>query len=164
MRDDVDKGFGQEEIFRTIEKVRAAGINVIGNYIFGLPEDDLESMQATLDLALELNCEFANFYSAMAYPGSQLYNLAVKEGWPLPEKWSGYSQHACRYIAIADQTSCLGPEVLRFRDHAFDVYFNDTRYLGMIEDKFGIETARDLKRMTKHKLERKYLGTPTEVH
>ena len=26
-------------------------------------------MQETLDLALELNCEFANFYSAMAYPG-----------------------------------------------------------------------------------------------
>ncbi len=53
VRDDVDKGFGQEEIFRTLEKVRAAGINVIANYIFGLPEDNLESMQATLDLALE---------------------------------------------------------------------------------------------------------------
>ena len=69
VRDNVDKSFGQEEIFRTLEKVRAAGINVIANYIFGLPEDNLESMQATLDLALNLNCEFANFYSAMAYPG-----------------------------------------------------------------------------------------------
>ena len=49
VRYDVDKGFGQEEIFRTIEKVRATGINVIGNYIFGFPEDDLGSMQATLD-------------------------------------------------------------------------------------------------------------------
>ena len=38
VRDDVDKGFGQEEIFRTIEKVRAAGINVIGNYISGCPK------------------------------------------------------------------------------------------------------------------------------
>ena len=45
VRDDVDKGFDQEEIFRTLEKVRAADVNVIANYIFGLPEDDLESMR-----------------------------------------------------------------------------------------------------------------------
>jgi radical SAM superfamily enzyme YgiQ (UPF0313 family) len=136
---------------------------VIGNYIFGLPEDDLQSMQATLDLALELNCEFANFYSAMAYPGSQLYNLAVKEGWPLPEKWSGYSQHS--YDALPLPTKYLsGPEVLRFRDHAFNAYFNNARYLGMIADNFGVETAQHLKRMTGYKLERKFLGTPTGVH
>ena len=162
VRDDVDKGFGQEEIFHTIEKVRAAGINVIANYIFGLPEDDLQSMQATLDLALELNCEFANFYSAMAYPGSQLYNLAVKEGWPLPEKWSGYSQHS--YDTLPLPTKYLsGAEVLRFRDHAFDVYFTNSRYLGMIADKFGLETARALKQMTGYQLDRKYLGTPSGV-
>jgi radical SAM superfamily enzyme YgiQ (UPF0313 family) len=160
VRDAVDKSFGQEEIFRTIEKVRNAGINVIGNYIFGLPEDNLESMQATLNLALELNCEFANFYSAMAYPGSQLYNLAVKEGWPLPEKWSGYSQHS--YDTLPLPTKYLsGSDVLRFRDDAFNVYFNDPRYLGMIGDKFGRETAQGLKLMTEHKLERKYLGSAT---
>ena len=37
------------------------------------PRTTTTRMQATLDLALELNCEFANFYSAMAYPGSPLY-------------------------------------------------------------------------------------------
>ena len=51
VREDVDKGFDQELIFRTLDGVRTAGINVIGNYIFGLPEDDWDSMQATLDLA-----------------------------------------------------------------------------------------------------------------
>ena len=67
---------------------------MIGNYIFGLPEDDADTMQATLDLAVELNCEFANFYSAMAYPGSPLYDLAVRQGVPLPAAWTGYSQHS----------------------------------------------------------------------
>ncbi len=68
VRDNVDKSFDQKEVFEVIGKVREAGINVIGNYIFGLPEDDFETMQTTLDLAIDLNCEFANFYSAMAYP------------------------------------------------------------------------------------------------
>ena len=104
VRDDVDKGFGQDEIFRTIEKVRNTGINVIGNYIFGLPEDNLVSMQATLDLAQELNCEFANFYSAMAYPGSRSYDSsALSKKWPLPETWNGYSQHAVDTVALTDK-------------------------------------------------------------
>ena len=155
VRDDVDKAFGQDEIFRTIEKVRAAGINVIANYIFGLPEDDLASMQATLDLALELNCEFANFYSAMAYPGSQLYNLALQNGWTLPQKWSGYSQHS--YGTLPLPTKYLsGPEVLRFRDQAFYTYFNSVAYLEMINRKFGPETAAQIRQMTSHKLERQY--------
>ena len=54
--------------------------------------------------------------------------------------------------------------MLRFRDHAFNAYFNNPRYLGMVADKFGMETARDLKLMTEHKLERKYLGPATGIH
>src|SRR6266849_9828524 len=128
VRNDVHKGFGQEKVYNTIEAVRAAGINVIGNYILGLPEDDGETMQATLDLALDLNCEFANFYCAMAYPGSPLYDLALKLEWPLPEKWSGYSQHSVDTLPLPTKR-LPASEVLRFRDHAFNVYFTHPRYL-----------------------------------
>src|SRR4029077_8174497 len=95
VRDGVEKGrFGSEEIIKTVRKVQDAGINVIGNYIFGLPDDTHDTMRETLDLALEANCEFANFYCAMAYPGSKLYTLALQNNWQLPESWIGYSQHS----------------------------------------------------------------------
>jgi radical SAM superfamily enzyme YgiQ (UPF0313 family) len=154
VRVDVQKGFDQDDIVRTLEKVRAAGINVIGNYIFGLPEDDLDTMQATLDLALDLNCEFGNFYCAMAYPGSHLYQVALREGWPLPETWSGYSQHAVDTLPLP--TKYLpASEVLRFRDHAFQAYFGNPRYLAMIESKFGPATVQHIHDMASHKLVRR---------
>ena len=155
VRDDVQKGFGQEDIFRTINRVRAAGIHVIGNYIFGLPEDDLTTMQETLDLALELNCEFGNFYSAMAYPGSALYEAALRNGWPLPEQWSGYSQHAVDTLPLPTKY-LSGAEVLRFRDQAFQTYFTSPRYVEMVRQKFGEETVEHIRQMTLHKLERAY--------
>jgi hypothetical protein len=46
--------------------------------------------------------------------------------------------------------------VLRFRDEAFQVYFNNPRYLNMIERKFGAETVEHIREMTSHRLERKY--------
>lgn len=155
VRDDVQKGFDQEEIFRTIDKVRSAGIYVIANFIFGLPEDDLESMEETLKMALDLNCEFVNFYCTMAYPGSPLYQLALEQGWPLPEKWSGYSQHSVDTLPLPTKY-CSAADVLRFRDRAFQIYFSNSRYLDMIARKFGHETAQHIREMASHRLERQY--------
>src|SRR5258708_16626640 len=155
VRDQVQKGVGQEDIYRTIHRVADAGIYVIGNYIFGLPEGDMATMRETLDMAIDLNCEFANFYSAMAYPGSELYVVAQKEGWALPQRWSGYSQHAVDTLPLPTKYLSAA-EVLRFRDHAFQVYFTNPRYLDMIEQKFGAETRAHILEMTSYKLERMY--------
>tara|TARA_Y100001949_G_scaffold174973_1_gene183626 strand:+ start:5502 stop:6917 length:1416 start_codon:yes stop_codon:yes gene_type:complete len=160
VRDDVDKNYNQGQIVQSVEKVQAAGINVLGNYIFGLPEDNLEAMQSTLDLAIDLNCEYANFYSAMAYPGSKLYDLAVQNDWPLPENWTGYSQHSVDTLPLPTN-HISGPEVLRFRDHAWRVYFNNPGYLDMVDQKFGPETVRHIQEMASHKLERNYIPSAT---
>lgn len=150
---DVDKRYRIEDVYDTVRKVKDAGINIIGNYIFGLPEDTAETMQDTLDLALDLKCEFGNFYSAMAYPGSPLYDQAVRLGWRLPDEWSGYSQHSVDTLPLPTRHLPAG-DVLRFRDHAFTVYFSNPSYLTMVGRKFGDETVAHIRQMTSHRLER----------
>ncbi|HRK09303.1 MAG TPA: radical SAM protein [Pseudobdellovibrionaceae bacterium] len=155
VRDGVTKGrFGESDIRSIVKQIKDAGINVIGNYIFGLPDDNYESMQQTLDLSLELNCEMGNFYSAMAYPGSKLYTMAVERNWPLPDSWLGYSQHAFETLPLPTEHISAG-EVLAFRDKAFQVYFNDPTYLNMVRSKFGEDTYKHIVDMTKHQLKRK---------
>ena len=151
----MQKGFDQQDIGSTLEKVAGAGIYAIGNYIFGLPEDDSLSMQETLDLAVDLNCEFANFYCAMAYPGSRLYDIALAGGWSLPEGWGGYSQHSVDTLPL--ETRYLsGSEVLSFRDRAFQTYYAGRRYLEMVQSKFGEDTVRHIREMASHTLVRKH--------
>jgi radical SAM superfamily enzyme YgiQ (UPF0313 family) len=151
------KGIRQDQIPETLARVRRAGIFVIGNYIFGLPEDDRQSMRETLDLACELNSEFVNFYCAMAYPGSALYEEAVRAGLPVSGDWSSYSQHSenCRPVG----TRRLPPEeVVRFRDEAFHEYFSRPAYLNLIRDTFGEETVEEIRRMSAERLQRKPAG------
>jgi radical SAM superfamily enzyme YgiQ (UPF0313 family) len=155
VRAQADKGYSQELIYSTIERVRGAGINVIANYIFGLPEDDVDTMRETLDAAIDLNTEFANFYCAMAYPGSPLYRFAVAENWRLPDSWGGYSQHSVETLPLPTKRLTSG-EVLRFRDEAFHEYYENPRYLDMITQRFGVETADHVRAMTGRRLERKY--------
>ena len=104
----------------------------------------------------------------MAYPGSALYAEAVSKGWRLPEDWSGYSQHAFETLPLATK-HLSAEEVLAFRDHAFQMYFNHPPYLKLIENKFGPETLRHVREMTSHTLKRKYtseelsLGTASRL-
>lgn len=162
VRVDVQKGFDQKLIFDTLQRVWDHGIHVIGNYIFGLPEDSHDTMRETLDLANELNCEFGNFYCAMAYPGSQLYNIAVAQKWELPPNWAGYSQHAVDSLPLPTK-HLPASEVLRFRDAAFQEYYTSPRYLEMVSQKFGPETVRHIREMTTHKLDRKHAPQPLGV-
>jgi anaerobic magnesium-protoporphyrin IX monomethyl ester cyclase len=89
--DVVTKGYKQEAMQKAGKMTYDTGLCIIGNFIFGFPDDDYESMRETLDLAKEFDCEWANFYCAMAYPGSQLYEPALKNGWLFPKNWSDYS-------------------------------------------------------------------------
>lgn len=156
VRDQARKTMRNQDIKDVVKAIQGAGIRVIGNYIFGLPEDTAESMRSTLDLALDLNCEFANFYCAMAYPGSKLYDIAIKSGAQLPAHWHGYSQHA--YDTLPLPTNHLtGRQVLEFRDNAFHEYFTNPDYLNMLEARFG-RTIRDhVAEMTRTRLKRQLL-------
>ncbi|MEX0701715.1 MAG: radical SAM protein [Planctomycetales bacterium] len=156
VRDGVSKGrYGEEEIVDTVRRIRDAGICVIGNYIFGLPDDDYDSMTATRDLALELNCEMANFYSGMAYPGSDLYRMAVERGWELPAEWRDFSQHSYATLPLPTEHLTAG-EVLGFRDYAWQKYFTSPRYLELLRETFGQDVVEHVTRLTTIKLDRKY--------
>ena len=151
VRDGAIKSLDDDDIRGVVKAIQDAGISVIGNFIFGLPDDTLESMQATLKLSKELNCEFANFYSAMPYPGSRLFDDTKPED--LPKNWSGYSQHSADTTPLPTAT-LTSREVLEFRDFAFHSYFEDERYLSMIGGKFGAEAVEHIKSMTATRLSR----------
>ena len=157
IRDGAEKRMRVKDIKNVVRAIQNAGIRVIGNYIFGLPDDDLKTMQETLDMAVELNCEFANFYCAMAYPGSRLYDIAVKERWELPKEWHGFSQHSYETLPLPTKY-ISAKEVLKFRDNAFHEYFSNSSYLKMVEEKFGRSVRGHIEHMSSIRLKRKILA------
>ncbi len=152
---DAVKGYQAGAVDKVVKMTYDQGLHICANFIFGLPEDDFDSMHETLKLMLDINAEWANIYSAMAYPGSRLYDLAVANNWPLPETWQGYSQYAFESLPLPTKY-LSGGQVLAFRDYAFEVYYHSPRYLEMIGRKFGQDTAKHIKEMSAKKLPRKY--------
>lgn len=153
VRNGVKKGTSQNHIIGTLKKVRDAGIYIGANYIFGLPDDDMDSMQHTLDLAMEINAEFSNFYCAMAYPGSELYQLALANHWPLPDDWNGYSQLSESTLPLPTR-HVTSSQVLQFRDEAFRIFTLSDTHLTMIEHTFGPDVAATIRESASQRLVR----------
>jgi len=126
-----------EQIKKATAVVHEAGIHIGGNYVFGLPEDTHETMQATLDLAKLLNTEYANLFLHMPYPGTRFYDLALEKGYALPEKWGQYGFFAPDALPMRNER-LTSEDILRFRDNAFKEYFDSERYQNMIGETFGL--------------------------
>jgi len=153
VRSGVSKGY-KSDIERVVKGTQDAGINVIGNYMFGLPDDDLSTMKETLDLAKSLNCEFINFNSTMAYPGSKLYEeLSVSRPEVIPQDWNAFSQYSRKTLPLPTKHLSAG-QVLAFRDFAFHDYFGSESYLQMVSSKFGAKAEGHISKMITMKLER----------
>lgn len=158
VRQEVSKGSFKEVNIRDVCKtIKESDINIISNYIFGFPEDTLETMQETLDLALELNTEMANMYPCQALPGSPMYQIAKKNNWKLPDSFEGYA-----FLSYESQplpTKYVSSEdVLQFRDEAWRKYFTNSEYLNLVESRFGLQERQNIEDMSAIKLKRKILG------
>ena len=157
IRREITKGkFEDINIREVVSMVEDAGINVCANYIVGLGHDSWDTMQETLNLALELNAENSNIYCATSLPGSPLHLKAKEEGWKLPEKYSEFG--FLSYDHLPSKTYNLeSEEVLAFRDYAFHVLFENPRFINKIQNKFGSKAVENIKRMTDINLKRKIL-------
>jgi anaerobic magnesium-protoporphyrin IX monomethyl ester cyclase len=153
--ENVSKGYKMDRVKKVVEMTYNQGMYICANFIFGLPEDDFDSMIQTLKLMLDINAEWANIYAAMAYPGSKLYELALAEGWQLPNSWQGYSQYSFETLPLPTKFLTSG-EVLSFRDYAFHVYYENPHYLDKINRLFGSKTVQHIQKITEHRLKRRY--------
>ena len=157
VRLEVAKGkFEDVDVRKVVQQVHDADIDIMANYMFGLPGDDAETVKKTFDLSLELCTSGWNTYAAMALPGSRLYKEAVEKKIRLPDTYSGYSFHA--YDTVCLPTEKLKAwEILKLRDDAFLTYHSDKKFLSRIKSRFGADAVNNIKEMNKIKLKRKII-------
>ena len=154
----VAKGkFEEVDVKEVIEKVHSSDINVMANYIFGLPGDTNETINKTFDLSKELCTAGWNTYAAMALPGSQLYKDAKNTKIPLPDSYEGFSFHSYETLPLPTE-KLSAAEILKLRDDAFTEYHNYKPFLDLIKKKFGSKAADNIVEMAKIKLKRKILS------
>lgn len=144
--------FEDVNIVEVVRRVHDSGIEIMGNYMFGLPGDTIETMQKTLDLSIKLNTIGWNAYATMSFPGSELFQQNKNF-------FYSYSEYAyLSYDTNPMETETLSrSDILKFRDEAFLKYHTNPEFLDKVYKKYGQVAVDNIKQMTQLKLKRKYI-------
>ena len=79
--DTLKKGTTISEIIETFEMTRKAGLKTVANLMIGNPGETRESISQTIALTKRIKADFANIQILSPFPGTELYQMAVQNGW-----------------------------------------------------------------------------------
>jgi radical SAM superfamily enzyme YgiQ (UPF0313 family) len=89
------KGISPEQSLIAAGMCREAKMEVFGFFVFGLPGETAKTMEETIRFAGELDPDFADFFPAVPYPGTELYEILNSEGLIVDRNWSRYDYSSC---------------------------------------------------------------------
>jgi len=91
------KGETIEKIGTGIRMAQEVGLNPDLGFILGMPGETKETVMKTINFAREYPKSSVTFTFATPYSGSQLYEIAKKEG-QIVDDWSKHSMHRLVYV------------------------------------------------------------------
>ncbi|MEM2273066.1 MAG: radical SAM protein [Candidatus Bathyarchaeia archaeon] len=87
----IKKGITIDQIKRAVMLTKEAGIKMMGSFIVGFPDETKEEIKNTLAFPKKLKVDYVQFTIATPYPGTELYEMAKKDGLLLTRDWSQYT-------------------------------------------------------------------------
>ena len=76
MLDKIGKRITLDDVRLTVKIFKKAGIRIYNYFVIGLPWEDEDTVEDTIDFAIELDSDFISFYTATPLPGSKFYEYA----------------------------------------------------------------------------------------
>jgi radical SAM superfamily enzyme YgiQ (UPF0313 family) len=93
----INKGTTLETIRKAVQFTHEAGIEVRGLFMLGLPGETPKLAQKTIDFAIELDCDYAQFSITTPHIGTKLFEDAKKYG-VLNMNISRFTQHEVVFL------------------------------------------------------------------
>lgn len=79
------------QMIRAVKVTKDAGIETLGSFILGYPDETRSDLLGTIEFAKKIGIDFAEFSIATPYPGTELFETAMKKKLLLTKEWSLYT-------------------------------------------------------------------------
>jgi len=114
-----------EQVHQAVASTKKVGLKCTVNIIFGCPHETSESVETTMRLVEDLDPDYCNFAYLTAFPGSDLYEDAMAQGWFSEEKAASYGYEDLKVNA----TDMSDAELAGLLGRAFRRFYFRPRYI-----------------------------------
>lgn len=87
----IEKGITRRQATDAVRAAKESGLNTLGSFIMGFPHEKEEDIRATIAFADRVGVDLAQFTIATPYPGTRLWEIAVKEELLLTMNWRKFT-------------------------------------------------------------------------
>ncbi len=89
--DFIGKRITPEQSKSSVKKAKEAGLHTFGSFIIGFPQETRRDVKTTLKFSRRVGVDFAQFTVATPYPGTRLWNIAIKEKLLMTMNWRKFT-------------------------------------------------------------------------
>lgn len=127
--DFLNKRFTIEQTKKAIQNTKAAGIMTQAYLIIGVPGETRNDVKKTIDFAMSLDLDFAQFSLLVPFPGTELYKYADEKGMVQCDDWSSYTYFGDSSKSILGTEAISVDELERIRDKTIKSFYLRPNYL-----------------------------------
>jgi anaerobic magnesium-protoporphyrin IX monomethyl ester cyclase len=120
----IRKGTTPEQIRKAVKAAQEVGLRVSTPFMFGIPGETFEEGLQTIEFALDLNPDIANFHAITPFPGTYLYDNLDKYG-TISEELSDYTYQGAAFIPH----SMTRDDILKLRQIAFKRFYSRPSFI-----------------------------------
>jgi anaerobic magnesium-protoporphyrin IX monomethyl ester cyclase len=143
--DQMGKNITIQQIRDAVRSSREAGLFVAGNYMVGHIGETWETAMETINLACELDQDYASFAIAIPFPGTGLYQHCLDNSIPLPT-WNDFGSVNTPPIPL--NSALNADDLLKLRATAISKFFKRPHYLLRLFRRFNaIAVIKDFSKM-----------------
>jgi len=129
----IGKNTDTEKIKRGVSLLREKGIIVRGSFILGLPYETHETIHETIEFAKSLDIQTAAFNIATPYPGTRLYDMALRRDgieFTVDPKAANFYARFRRWGNCIVRTPALtSDDLLRYQELANEEFYSQRRII-----------------------------------
>lgn len=145
--DNIKKGTRVEQFHQFVSYAKKAKLQVHACYMVGNQGETKETMEQTLQLALKLNTDTAQFYPLIPYPGTGAYDWAKQNGY-IQVGYDEYCLPDGTHNSVLSTPELTSKEMVEFCNKARRRYYLRPRYI-IHRLKTGLTDPSDLRRSLK---------------
>ena len=120
----IRKGTTLDQIRKAVTAAKEAGIRVSTPFLFGIPGETYAEGLQTIDFALDLNPDIANFHAITPFPGTELYDDIDQYG-TISEELSDFTYQGAAFIPHTMSRE----DILKLRQIAFRRFYSRPSFL-----------------------------------
>jgi anaerobic magnesium-protoporphyrin IX monomethyl ester cyclase len=159
--DMMNKDTTLEQQLEFARAARRAGLLVHGCFMAGTPGETLESLERTLDFAIKLAPDTAQFFPLMVYPGTRAYQWAEENGYLTTSDFREWVTAEGLHNCVVSTEALTAEELVEFCDYARRRFYLRPGYIirkafqSVLHPSEGLRTFLSFRVFAKHLFRRR---------